>query len=447
MEDPRFNTPKSKVNKNASEDGSDVSTSDSEDESSRNISHHHKSSAHSKKKKNVVVIRNINYIAGKRHEASGNESESTHDSEFEENKNSTSSKSKDSHINSLKISKSHGKDEDIHSEEADTGNWQAFQSFLLRAEEKMTSSVNGDILAGEKKPLVKKGQNNGGPDPIILSERDSSGYREESNINYDAIRSKGIRTKHAVSSDEFLVSSAGRDLKGNLTAAEFKEIEGGVVGSRKATSDAFIMHGCGKQMRSENSSDPLVDFEHEGVVDSERSFSHNVNDESFMFPLRPGSQDLCGADGRLTIDLESEFPSVIQRNNDSNNKEASNITSEPDEFTLMLGRARVSESVGYDSAIDYDIQVPVVVKHESKKQEDDVLAKKNEGMMKNVKEGKLKSPRGISDKKRKDAMATKMSSLRSTPSAEAQKRAEKLRNYKADLQKLKKKQVCFKHLL
>lgn len=441
MEDPRFNTPKSKANNNASEDGSDVSTSDSEEESSRSRNDHHKS-AHSRKKKNVVVIRNINYIAGKR-----NESESTQDSEFEENKDSNSSKSKDSHIKSKEISNVHGKDEDIHSGEADAGNWQAFQSFLLRAEEKMTSSVNGDILAGEKKPLVKKGQNNGGPDPIILSERDSSGYQEESNIDYDAIRSKGIRTKHAVSADEFLVSSAGRDLKGNLTASEFKEMEGGVGGSRKATSDAFIMHGREKHRRSDNSSDPLVDFEHEGGVDFEKNFLHSVNDESFMLPLRPGSEDLRGADGRLTIDLESELPLVIQRNNDSNNKGTSKITYEPDDLTLMLGRARVSESVGYDPAMDYDIQVPLVVKHESKKLEEDVLAKKNEGLMKNVKERKLKSPRSGSDKKRKDAMATKMSSLKSAPSTEAQKRAEKLRNYKADLQKLKKEQVYFKHLL
>lgn len=406
-EDPRFNTPKRKVNTNASEDGSNASTSDSEEESSRSLNYHRKS-AHSRKKKNVVVIRNINYIAGKRHEASGNESESTHDSEFEENKDSNSSNVH--------------KDEDIHSQEADAGNWQAFQSFLLRAEDKMTSSV--------------KGQNNGELDPIILSERDSSGYREESNVDYDAIPSKAIRTKHTVSADEFLGSSAGRDSKGNMTAVELKEIQGGVGGSRKATSDAFIMHGREKQMRSESSSDPLVDFEHDGGVNSEKSFLHSVNDESFMLLLRPSAQDLHAAEGNLTIELESELPSVIPRNNDSN------ITYEPEDLTLMFRRARVNESVGYDPAMDYDIQVPLVVKHESKKLEDNISLKTNEGLMKNVKERKLKSPRGGSDKKRKDAMATKMSSLKSTSLSEAQKRAEKLRNYKADLQKLKKEQVC-----
>ncbi|KAI0513660.1 hypothetical protein KFK09_009690 [Dendrobium nobile] len=448
MEEPRFNTPKRKAKKKHStnsdststaEDGSDVSTSESEEESSRGRSSHHKSS-HSRKKKGVVVIRNLNYIAGKRHEASGNGSESTHDSEFEENKDSKSSKRKDSTTKSLEISNVQGKDEDKYSQEADAGNWQAFQSFLLRAEEKMTSAVNGDILSFEKKPLVKKGQNNVEPDPILLPDRESSSYQEESIIEYDVISGKGNRPKHAVSADECLVASEVRNLKGNMTASQFKEIEGGVGGYRKATSDAFIMYGREKQIRSKNSSDPLVDFEHEYGGNSEKSFSQNVNDESFMVPLRPGSQDLHGADRRLTIDLESEFPSVIQRNEDSNNKGTSSIPYEPDDLTLMIGRARESESVGYDPAIDYDIQVPLVVKHESKKQEDDVLANTNEGLLKTVKEKKLKSPQGGLEKKRKDAMMTKMSSSRSTPLNEAQKRAEKLRSYKADLQKLKKEQ-------
>ncbi|XP_020578091.1 uncharacterized protein LOC110023161 isoform X2 [Phalaenopsis equestris] len=365
-EDPRFNTPKRKVKKkqsmnsdsSASEDVSDISKSDSEKESSRGHSSHHKS-AHSRKKKGVVVIRNLNYIAGKGHEASGNGSESMHDSEFEEKKDSKSSKRNDSHIKSLEISNVHGKDEDIYSQEADAGNWQAFQSFLLRAEEKMTSAVNGDILTCEKVPSVKKGQSNNGPDSILLPERDSSSYRNESIIEY------------------------------------------------------------------------------EGDGNSKKSCLRNVNDDSFMVPLRSGS----GAGGMLTIDLESELPSFIQRNKDSNDKKTSSVTCEPDDLTLMLGHARrESESVGYDPAIDYDIQVPLVVKHESKKEENDVLANTNEGLMNSVKEKKLKSPQVGFDKKRNDAMTKKMASSKSTPLTEAQKRAEKLRNYKADLQKLKKEQ-------
>lgn len=450
-EDPRFNTPKRKVKKkhsmddnstSASEDGSDVSTSDSEEESSRGHSSRHKSS-HSRKKKGVVVIRNLNYIAGKRHEASGNGSESTHESEFEENKDSKSSKRKDGNIKSLEIPNAHGKDEDTYLQEAGAGDWQAFQNFLLRAEEKMTNAVNGDILSYEKEPLMKKGKNSGGHDPILLPERDSGSYREEGIIEYDEISGKGIRTKQAVSADEFLQSSAGRDLKDKLKASEFKEIEGGVGGYRKATSDAFIMHGRENQMGCKNSSDPIVNFEHEVGGNSEKNISHIVNDESFMLPLRSGSQDLRGADGRLTIDLESEFPSVNQRNKDSDNKENSILTCEPDDLTLMLERGRESESVGYDPAIDYDIQVPLVAKHESKEQEDDVFANTNEGLMKTVKEKKLKSPQGGLDKRRKDAVISK----RFTPLTEAQKRAEKLRSYKADLQKLKKEQVYFYHLL
>ncbi|KAK8956356.1 hypothetical protein KSP40_PGU008633 [Platanthera guangdongensis] len=459
MEDLRFNTPKRKGKKKhsmnsrdstfASEDGTDESTSESEEESSKGRSSHQKV-GHSKTKKGVVVIRNLNYIAGNRHETSGNCSESPYDSEIEENKDSLSedgkrkhknlksSKRRDYHTKSLDISNAHGKDEAIHSQETETGNWQAFQSFLLRAEEKMTNVVNDEILSGEKEPPIKKVQNRGAPDPTILPERDSSSYGEENSMEYGAISGKGSRSKQVISADEFLVSNAGRRLEDNHIAAHLKEIEGQVGGYRKTMSDDFIIDGREKQVGSRISSDPLVDYKHEHGGNSEKSSLHGVNDESFMLPFRSGSQDLLGAGRRLAIDMDSEFPSILPRNENFSNKETTKVTYEPDDLTLMLGHARESGSVGYGPAMDCDIQAPLVVKHESEKKNDDISVNSDAGLMKTVEEKKKSAQTGL-EKKMKD-VTTKMTSSRSTLLTEAQKRAEKLRNYKVNLQKLKKEQ-------
>lgn len=461
MEDPRFNTPNRKGKKKkhsmnsrdsnfASEDGTDESTSDSEEESSKGRSSRQKV-GHSKTKKGVVVIRNLNYIAGNRHETSGNGSESPYDSEIEENKDShsedgkrkhkslNSSKRKDYHTKSLDISNAHGKDEAIHSQETETGDWQAFQSFLLRAEEKMTNVVNDEILAGEKERSVKKGQNRGVHDPSILPERDSSSYREENIMEYAAISGKGSQSKQVISADEFLALDAGRGLEDNHIAAHLKDVEGQVRGYRKTMSDDFIIDGREKQVGSRISSDHLVDYKHEHGGNSEKSSLYVVNDESFMLPFRPGSQDLLGVDRRLAIDMDSEFTSVHPRNEDSSNKETTKVTYEPDDLTLMLGHGRESGSVGYGPAMDCDIQAPLVVKHESEKKNDDISVNSNDGLMKTVEEKKLKPAQIGLEKKMKD-VTPKTTSSRSTLLTEAQKRAEKLRNYKVDLQKLKKEQ-------
>ncbi|XP_020699270.2 COP1-interacting protein 7 isoform X2 [Dendrobium catenatum] len=538
MEDPKLNIHQSKGKKqhskyskdgsSYSDDGTGQNTSEYEEEPSR-VRRSDQKAGHSGKKKGVVVIQNLNYIPAKRNEVLGNKSESTSDSETDniiemffdhggrEQKSSESLKRENNHQETTESSNAHGKNEELYIQEAEAGNWQAFQSFLLEAEEKVTSAIDGGIFAGEKEPPLKKAHNKDGPDPILLSTRDSGNYQEESIMEYDSFSNKGSRTKQAVSTDEFLVSTEGRVHLNSQADAQFKEIDVGVGGYRKVISDDFIMYGLEKQMPNKIFSDPLVDFEHEkgnkfdkssppNVIDESFvvptegrvhfnsqadaefkeidvgvggyrkvisddfimyglekqmpnkifsdplvDFEHEkgnkfdkssppiVIDESFVVPCRLGTQDQIGVGTRFAIDMDSEFRSAPQKEKDFLSKAISMVSYEPDDLTLILEHTRESELVGYNQTVDYDIQVPLIAMQVSKKEEDDVLASTNEAFIKSD-EVKLKSLQSELEKKRKDTSMRKMTSLRPTTLIEAQKRAEKLRNYKSDLQKLKKEQ-------
>lgn len=457
MEDPILNTHQSKGKKqhskyskdgtSHSDDGTGQNTSEYEEEPSK-IRRSHKKVG---KKKGVVIVRNLNYIAAKRHETSGNKSEHSSGSEIDDIKDmlfdrrrdrtpSGSLKREDNHQETSEFSNVHGRDEKYHIKDADAGNWQAFQSFLLDAEEKMTSAVDGETFAADNEPRVKKLQNKVEPVPIIPFRRDSSNYKEESIMEHDAFSGKGIRTRQTVSTDELLALTEGRVHPNSQADAHFKEIDVGVSGYRKDINDDFIMYGLEKQMPNKLSSDPLVDFEHENGTKFEKSSSPNVADESFMVPFRSEIHDQLGVDTKFAIDMDSEFRSAPQ-NEDISCKAMTVVSYEPDDLTLILEHTRESESVGYIQTVDYDIQVPLISEQESKKEENDVvLASFDAGFIK-TDDVKLKSPHSELEKKRKDESLRKKTSMRSTPLSEAQKRAEKLRNYKSDLQKLKKEHV------
>ncbi|KAG1361838.1 COP1-interacting protein 7 [Cocos nucifera] len=461
VEDPRFNTPQKTQRKRHSMDGKDSNTESeasemggsgtrSQDGTDQNISEFDKGGSHGheshkrigrsgRKKSGVVVIRNINYIASKRHETSGSESESASDTETEEeskdmsdahdrkHKNSSrTSKRNEVHVKSMESSDAYAEDEIAYGQEADSGNWQAFQSFLLRAEEK-ARTVDRDIFASEKEPPMKRKQNNGEGGPILPPERDSGNVRDWRMVGLDSLNGTASRMKQMASNDELLISSEGR----GLIDSQLKEIEGGRGGYRSVTSDDFMIYGQEKQMGSKNSSDPLVDPQYELDKTLDKISSYNGMDESFMIPYRSGSQDQIGSNGRTAIDIDSEFPPSLHRTEDSSSKAKNPLTYEPDDLTLLPERGMESISIGYDPAKDYDIQIPV-------ENAEDVSTSTKEESKNSDKDKKLKASQSGLEKKKKDALTRKGTSSKMNPSAEAQKRAEKLRAFKADLQKAKK---------
>ncbi|KAG1353956.1 putative COP1-interacting protein 7 [Cocos nucifera] len=468
MEDPRFSTPQkmrrhsmdskdSNIELEASEMGG--SGTRSQDGTYQDISEFEKEGSHGresrkrvgrsgKKKSGMVVIRNINYIASKRHETSGSESESASDTETEEESkdmsdardrkhgsSSRTSKTDAVHLKSIEFSDAYAKDEVTNGQEADSGNWQAFQSFLLRAEEKLRTA-DVDILAGEKEPPpVKRKQNNGEDDSILPPQRYSGNVQERRMIGLDSLSGKASRMKQMASNDELLISGEGR----GVIDSQLKEIEGGSGGYKSLTSDEFMVYGRDRQVDSKNSSDPLVDQQYEHDKNLDKKSSYNVMDESFVVPFRLGSQDQLGSDGRTGVDIYSEFPPALQRTEDSSSKPKNQITYEPDDLTLLPERRMESVSIGYDPAKDYDIQIPVknAVEVEIRNHED-VPASTKEELKNSEKDKKLRISQNGSEKKKKDALMRKGTMSKMNPSVEAQKRAEKVRASKADLQKAKK---------
>ncbi|RZS05510.1 hypothetical protein BHM03_00036046 [Ensete ventricosum] len=467
MEDPRFNSSHRKGSKRQSvdnkdtesetwerstrsQDDSDQNTSDLEKEGSHGHKSHKIVGRSGKKKSGGEVIRNINYITSKKHVvgASESDSQSISDSDVGDedvpsdmrkrrHKHSVrTTKKEDGRTLSVEYSDASGHDKAAHGEEADSGNWQAFQNFLLRAEEK-SRTFDGDMFTGEKEPRSKRKQSKGEADLIVLPERVYGDFHDQRIVGFNSVNGKAIRMKQAASDDQLLVSSNGRD----STYNKFKEIESGGGAYRRMSSDEFMIHGQEKLLSFKSPSDRLVDNMDEHASDAIKSSSYNITDESFLLPYRSGSQDP-GSDSIIAIDMDSEFPSSLQKAQDSYDKGKDQLRYVADDLSLVPERAMESVSIGYDPAMDYEFQSPIenAVKQEAGNQE--VLsAVTKEESKKLEKEKHLRASNDSMEKRRRDALVKKGTSSRLNQVTEAQKRADKLQSHKIDLQKMKKERV------
>ncbi|XP_009382002.2 COP1-interacting protein 7 [Musa acuminata AAA Group] len=461
MDDPRFNSSHRKVPKRQSMDNKDVqSETGSQDDTDQDTSdlekegsHGHKSQRRigqaGKKKSGVVVIRNINYILSKKLGAGEFESESQSASEPEaveqskevhsdmrENKHkhkhsSRTSKEEEGRTKSEENSDPYDNDNAVYREEQDSGNWQAFQNFLLRAEEK-SRTADEDMLMGGKGPSSKRKQGKGEADPIVSTEKDYGVFHDRRTVGFHSANGKANRMKQAASDDRFLISGYRRDSIDN----QFRKIESAGGAYRRMSSDEFMIYGQEKQFSNESSSDTLIDHVGERAGNAVKSSSRNITDESFVLPYRSISWDL-GSDSVAAIDMVSEFPSTIQKTQGSYDKVKSQLSYEPDNLSMVPVHGLESASVGYNLAMDYDSKIPVgnAAKLETSNQEEPSVSTKKESKKSDK---KLRATNDSVEKRRKDALVKKGVYSRLNPLTEAQKRAEKLRSYKADLQKMKK---------
>ncbi|XP_042393895.1 COP1-interacting protein 7-like [Zingiber officinale] len=464
VEDPRYNNSRRKGSKrqamdskdieseawdrsSQSQDDTDGNPSDLENESSHGHKSHKKSGRSGKKKSGVVVIRNLNYIASQKHgaknsegdqqSASGSESEEESEDahpEVRESKHKHSKRisKKDHGAKPVEYSDAYGNDKGLFGEEADSGNWQAFQSFLLNAEEK-SRRADKDMFAGEKDPPSKKKQSKLEADPIVPFEQDYDEFNDHKILGIDSINGKARRMKQATSDDHLLVSSYGRDSIDN----QFKEIEGSGGAYRQRSSEEFMIYGEDKQLSVMRSSDPLIDPTNERIDNALKNSSYTMTDESFLIPYRSDLPEV-GSGNIAIIGMDSEIPTTHEEPQDSNDNAKTQLFYEPDELSMVPDRAMESLSIGYDPVMDYDFELPVentikvIASHE-----EDLSTNTKEEPKKSDKEKNLKASND-SLEKRRDALAKKGASSRLSLLTEAQKRAEKLRSYKGDLQKLKK---------
>lgn len=432
---------RSRRNTSVSSDSEKLDDESDQSGSERETSHGHKSSkkgkSRGKKNPSVVVIPNVN-VTSKKHATSesdsqtdSEESDDSHTKSRKKNNKRSSSKKKEAKQICMESTDEYNNDEMSYGQDGDQGNWNAFQNVLLRSDEK-TRDNDSDLFSSEKEPQqARKMEGRSFDDPILLAERDSMDTNERSTVGLNSANGR-IRPRQLLSGDDLMISGEGRSFSGG----DIKEIEAGAVGYRRGTTDDFMIYGQENPMDRESSLDPFAEAQYKSPSEVEKSV-HCVPDESFIIPHRYTSEEKLGLENRIAIDIDVELPPSVDKISDS--KIGDQLFYEPDE--LMPERGYEEVSFGYDPAMDYDshMQIPPATMVDDAHVKDSSLNVEVD-VKKPEKDKRLRISQESLDKRRKDASARRLSSSRG-PLTEAQKRAQNLRAYKADLQKAKKEQV------
>ncbi|XP_068654788.1 COP1-interacting protein 7 [Aristolochia californica] len=459
MDDPRGNNSHkarrrrhsmdSKESNAESEEGADQSMAESEKEGQQGHESRGKGGRSGKKKSGIVVIRNINYVTSKRHSTSDDESQSTSASGTDEeadtvvsdlpkrkNRNSAkSSKDNEPYSISADAWKANDGDELVNDQRTGTGNWEAFQSCLLREEEEDTRNhTDKDFLSSEKEIYFKRRQSTTGADPILSRERDLSEVSDKRMLELDTGSGNRNLSRARMANDVLAVRPEGHQGDDSQMDVQFAEVEPGGRGNRRMSNDDFVLYGRGNQLGDVNSfSDPLAGNEYGLAGNLDKGSSRDMADESYIVPYRSSSPDRVATDGRIAIDMDSELPSTHQRSEDSSTRLRNQLNYEPDDLTMMPERGIERESIGYDPAIDYELEVLTKDINAQKTGDEEAVSVDEEGSRKMDKEKK-----GGLERRKAESTLRKGKPSRLNPLTEAQLRAERLRSYKADLQKMKK---------
>ncbi|XP_061361308.1 COP1-interacting protein 7-like [Gastrolobium bilobum] len=360
-----------------------------------------KASRSGRQKSGIVVIRNINYIT-KTERSSGSGSYSDSASENDEYKDTQesvkTSKRRGTSKESLKRLNSSDKEETDCGNYADGGHWQAFQNCLLRG-------VNEDQFELEKVDHVRRKKHVAVNDPIEFTKRGT----------------------HEVQGGQ---SGNGR----SVDSVQSLEIDGRRNGYTKGANDDFIIVKQDNRSGNSHSSSAMAAVNGLGYSNNnlERKLFHDMNDDSYIVDYRSVRVNDAGNIGRNAIDMGSEFPKV-------HTKEIFFSNYQPNELSLMPERAAEKGSMGYDPALDYVMQPQSKggASQDMKNKGGLALAKPKSKML--DKEQKSKPSPNSSDKKKTVGPIRRGRTNKMSPLDEARARAERLRNYKADLQKIKKK--------
>ncbi|KAG2301933.1 hypothetical protein Bca52824_030584 [Brassica carinata] len=302
-----------------------------------------------RRKSGKVVIRNLNYINSKKQDHSGTESDAEEGG-------------------GIVVERYSGKERETKGTEADTGDWQAFQTLLLQDADREVQRTVDHLMEKDR-------QVTGRYDPLAYDEREAERYR----------------------------------------VRDTADIRNGVVTRRvRGSSDSFMVHQ--RENGFENPSDPLNLNGFDNGLDQRSSV--NMYDGSYIVTREAGSST------RNAIDIGSEISSYHQADGSERNK----INYEPHDLSLMPERETEKLSAGYDPALDFGSKAL-----KKKSIQEAGVTKKS------VRDPTSRLSKDAADKRkasgliRKGGRPTKMS-----PSDEARARADKLRNFKADLLIMKK---------
>ncbi|XP_056168859.1 COP1-interacting protein 7 [Syzygium oleosum] len=394
----------------------------------------------SKKQSGTVVIRNINYITPKRRNSSNGESYSASDSENEEDngeieasQNLTwSSKRKEKDGSSINNLISSDNNEALYGNETDGGHWQAFQSFLLRDNDEEKRAADDGMFSMEKEVRSRRRQTMRNDDPLALGGRYMDQSQRGSLADMQKMSGKSNFSTRASADEAMMSTKVGQGSDGRMSLdghldVQYTEVNGRRVAYRRTENDDFMIHG----RENINVVRPSDLAEDENTThNSNAKWPSTVNDDSYIVPLR--SIPVSGIEDaeRKALDIDSEFPSTSQRT-----ENASKPNYEPDYTSLMPERGTERASIGYDPALDYEMQAQ---KRENSSQDKNEKEERKRASKKPDKDQKSKLTRDALDKKKNVGPIRKGKPSKLSPLEEAKARAERLRSYKADLQKMKK---------
>ncbi|CAL0299899.1 unnamed protein product [Lupinus luteus] len=408
---------------------------DMEREGSQTGSRRKKASRSGRQSSGKVVIRNINYIT-KTENTSGSGSYSDSASETDEVKDNQESVRSSKRSEPRKES-SNDKEEIDHGKDAEGGHWEAFQNCLLRDVDEDRHANDQDHFDVGKVDHMKRKKQVAGNDPLVLSERDMHEVQGSGTTDMLSIGKGPSRVLKASNNDLLLSVREGHSGDGrsvdDVQSLEANRRRGGYRG---AANDDFITP---KQQSQFGNSYPSSDMETvSGLGYSnnklERKLFHDMDDDSYIVDYRSSQVSDAGNVERKAIDMDSEFPMVNQKEEKSYN-EKNHTNYHQDELSMMPERGAEWGSMSYDPALDYQMQAQAGTPEDKNKE---VLADTKPGSKKMDKEPKSKITPNSSDKRKSIGPIRRGKTSKPSPLDEARARADKLRNYKADLQKMKK---------
>ncbi|KAL0295701.1 UNVERIFIED_CONTAM: hypothetical protein Sangu_3188800, partial [Sesamum angustifolium] len=309
----------------------------------------------------------------------------------------------------------------------------AFQSCLLRGSGEDVHGDNKSMFAMEKDVIIKRGSNTVIVDPLELGARDT-GEIQDTRMSDISRFSGSTSCRPRGSDDDAIFYSVDNDFRGSNDQMhiQFDETNGSKIVSRSVHED-FLVGSQRNQAIFRNSSDPLALNGFEGAVGKmDREPMHGMTDETFIVPFRSMSIYQDGQADRTAIDVDSEIPISCKKLDSEGNR--NRVYYEPDDFSLMPERETEKGFVGYDPALDYEMQVCV----ESKEQGGKDVSEVKGGLRKSDKDRRSKVTSDSLHRQRTGGPSMKGKTLKMSPSEDARVRAERLRSYKADLQRMKK---------
>ncbi|KAL1330291.1 hypothetical protein HN51_047521 [Arachis hypogaea] len=383
-----------------------------ERESSRTGDQRKKASRSSRQKSGMVIIRNINYVTNaERASASASEA----DEETEESAKATKGRGI-SNEESLKKLSSYDREDaaDCGDKEAG-GHWQAFQNLLLRDVDEDRHAVDQGMF--EKVDHIRRKKQIGVNDPLDFGDRDMCEIQGGNGVDMHTISRGSMRMATSTDGDLLLSRRASQTGSGrSVVDVNSQETSGRKNGYRRAANEDFIVNKQESVSGNAKSFSDMISVNGHSFSNNklERRLFHDDSDDSYIVNSRS-----VGVSGeRNAMDMDSEFPKV--------HKKKKNLSCEPDELSLMPERGTEKGLMGYGPLLEYEMRAQPKGRASQDKNKVALAQTKPGSKMLNKEKKSSVGPirRGKTNKP--------------SPLDDARARAERLRSYKADLQKTKK---------